>query len=261
MLTIDNMYGHGFDRAQVSRLEALGFSIRPQLTTFLGTQLCRFVDFPHGPSLELIEVEDDRAYQDFVPAGMAPYCPGISLELPRDSPATLADYEIEFRQLHPYVLHVNYDGSVNPPQPGWNYLNFAIPVVQNTFIWLTGYDEPRPAPIQGSVQPNGVEGVAGLVFDLGVENLKGLRYLLHEPFVDGTLPASGGLTVWSTRALDDFPALAEKTFPLVAIILKAKTLDFFADRGDHVRRVTFRSQPAILIETNRLSWDLVITAG
>src|SRR3990172_13176093 len=135
MIAISNIYGHSFGARQLSQLETLGFTMRPQVSRYAGAQLCRFIDFERGPCLELIEVEDDQAYRDFLPDGMHAYCPGISLALPQAG--RLGDYEHEFRHLRPYRLHVNYDGSSGSPGPGWHYLNFAVPVVENTFIWLT----------------------------------------------------------------------------------------------------------------------------
>ena len=119
MLAISNIFGHDFDSHQLSRLETLGFRIRPQVSTYMGSQLCRFVDFEKGPCLEFIEVEDDKAYLDFVPDGMTPYCPGISLALFQESETTIGDYERELHHLLPYTLHVSYDGSADPARPGW----------------------------------------------------------------------------------------------------------------------------------------------
>ncbi len=79
MLTISNIYGHGFDQALCARMETLGFRMRPQVSTYMGTQLCRFIDFASGPALELIEVESEQAYLDFVPDGMGPTAPAFRL--------------------------------------------------------------------------------------------------------------------------------------------------------------------------------------
>ena len=258
MLVISNIYGHGFDCRQLSKLETLGFRIRPQGSTYMGSQICRFIDFEGGPCLELIEVEDDKEYLDFVPKGMIPYCPGISLILSEGSKTTISDFEREFQRLCPYALHVNYDGNTDPRGPGWNYLNFGIPVVTDTFIWLTELDAPRPVRDYDTDHPNAVKGIEGLVFDLEVESLKGLSQLVREDIMGGVLRI-GGLQVWSKRAVDDFPDLHDKVFPLVAIILKAESLDYFAAPVGGAREASFMSRPAIHVETSKLSWDLLIT--
>lgn len=257
MLAISNVYGHGFDGRQFSKLEGMGFRLRPQLSRYMGSQVCHFIDFEEGPCLEPIVVEDDQEYLDFVPEGMKPYCPGISLVLPEGTEATVGDYEREFRHLEPYNLHVNYDGSLEPGGPGWNYLNFKIPVVRDTFIWLTALDEPRPVRKYERVHPNGVTGLLGLVFDLEMEALQGLAHLAKGAFTDGALRI-GELKVWSRSAVEDFPALQPKAFPLVAIVLKTKNLDYFTTRAEHAREVSFMSHRAFLIETNRLCWDIVV---
>ena len=144
MLSIGSLYGHGFDRAQRAALEGVGFSLRPQASVYAGSQLCHFIDFSAGPALELIEVTDRSDYEAFVPAGMTPFCPGISLQVGDGSPAALNDYAREFASLEPYRLRVPYPGGTEPGAPGWHYLNFARPVVPGLFIWLTAIDEPKP---------------------------------------------------------------------------------------------------------------------
>ena len=110
MVSIGNLYGHGFDHGQRAELAGLGFSLRPQASVYAGSQLCHFLDFPSGPALELIEVTDRSDYESFVPAGMAPFCPGISLVVGDGSPAALDAYEREFAGLEPYRLRVPYQG-------------------------------------------------------------------------------------------------------------------------------------------------------
>ena len=258
MLTISNIYGHGFDRRQLSRLETLGFRIRPQISTYMGSQICRFIDFKEGPALELIEVEDEKAYLDFIPAGMKPYCPGISLALPEGSGKRIQDFEREFRQLRPYALHVNYDSSTDPNGPGWHYLNFEIPIVPDTFLWLTRFDEPRPVKHHDTHHPNAVGGIVGLVFDLETESLKVLSELVEEGHEKDVLKV-GSVAVWSRSTMDDFFSTRDKDFPLIAIVLKVESLDHFSTSMDGIREVSFMSRPAVHIETTRQSWDLLVT--
>jgi hypothetical protein len=86
-----------------------------------------------------------------------------------------------------------------------------------------------------------------------------LSHFVKGTFIDGVL-AVGDLAVWSNSAVDDFPTGRAKAFPLMTIVLKAKSLDYFAAGVDYAREVSFMSHPAILIETNRLSWALLVTA-
>ena len=255
MLSISNVYGHGFDAQQVSRLEKLGFNIRPQVSRYMGAQLCRFIDFERGPCLELIQVEDDRVYMDFLPDGMRAYCPGISLVVP--STETIGDFKARARHLRPYSLHVNYDGSSEALRPGWNYLNFGIPVVKDTFIWLTAYDEPRPIREHLTQHPNRVTEIAGLVFDLESEDLKELRQLNRGSLSEGSFQI-GGVSVWSKDVLSGVLDGQNKDFPLKAIVLRAENLNYFSSLKAHVQQVSFRLQLAIHIITIRTSWDLVI---
>lgn len=257
MLAVSNIYGHGFDSLQLARLEQLGFSLRPQAFRYMGAQVCRFIDFEQGPCLELIEVEDERAYVEFIPEGMRPYCPGISLAVAH--PELLKNYEREFPHLRPYRLHVNYDGSLDSPGPGWNYLNFGLPPVADTFIWLTGYDDPKPVRERISSQPNTVKGIAGMIFDLEIDRLNEFRQLVKSGLADGPFEING-LSVWSRDMLVEALPGHDKLFPLRAIILRAEKLDYFAALPEQARPCSFMGRPAVHFATNKRSWDLVITA-
>ena len=176
MLAVSHIFGHGFDRRQLARLEELGFELRPEARSFSGAQICRFIDFTEGPGLEIIEVEDTDVYLESAPEGMIPYCPGVSLTVPGEPSVAIEEYSLAFRVFEPYALHVNYDASTSGDGPGWNYLNFAKPVVQGTFVWLTFFDEPKPQRYAAGVKshPNTVRGVSGMVFDLEPRSLNGL---------------------------------------------------------------------------------------
>lgn len=259
-MPISNVYGHGFGSCEASRVEALGFRIRPEVSKYMGAQVCRFIDFERGPCLELIEVEDDQAYLDFLPEGMVAYCPGISLTV--SGTGAFKDYELEFRHLRPYTLHVNYDGSSGPAGPGWTYLNFGVPVVAGTFLWLTAYDEPRPVRERILTHPNTVKGIEGLVFALDAGGLKELGHLAGAEVAGGAF-AIDSVKVWSedaARLLATDRNERDKVFPLTAMVLRAENLDYFSAHPEGTRACSFLSRPAVRIPTNRRSWDLVVVA-
>ncbi|MBI4901467.1 MAG: hypothetical protein HY829_13460 [Actinobacteria bacterium] len=254
MLTIGNIYGHGFDRSQLARLEALGFVFRPEASTYMGSQVCHFLDFPVGPSLELVEVTDQPDYESFVPPGMEPYCPGISLVVDGGSPAAFDAYERDFATLGPYRLHVPYRAGTGSEAPGWHYLNFARPVVPGTFVWLTAFDESKPIPATRTRHANGVRAISGLVFDLDCAGLASLSRLAGQPLVSGELQI-GDVAVTAVEA-----GATGRQFPLRAVVLKADNLDGFAPdlrSDDAPARVMGRATRCI--ETNPSSWDLWIT--
>jgi hypothetical protein len=255
---ISNLYGHGFDRTQLSKLEKFGFSIRPEASEYMGSQICRFIDFAEGPSLELIEVTREKDYLAFVPKGMKPFCPGISLLIEEDSESTIEDYEQRFSHLHPYTLHVNYDGSTAPRKPGWNYLNFETPIVTDTFIWLTKLDSPKPTRRKITFHPNGVKGLSGIVVNLPSEELRTLAQVVNKPIVDGSLDING-IRVWSGNASNYLPEKGDKRFPLQAVVLKTDNRGFeYLSKIEGAKQISFMAQPAISIETNRKSWDVLI---
>lgn len=254
MLTISNLYGHGFDRAQLDRLERLGFSLRPEVSTYAGSQRCLFLDFAEGPALELIEVTDRADYESFVPAGMEPYCPGISLVADDGSPSDLDAYEREFADHEPYRLHVPYRAEDGPDGPGWHYLNFGRPLVAGTFVWLTAFDQPRPTAARDTAHTNGARGVVGLVFELGAEELQSLSRLVGRPLVDSTLTI-GGVSVIPADA-----GAPRRLFPLRAVVLRADSLDAFQAHAPSAAETSVMGRAALRIETNPTAWDILVTA-
>ncbi len=257
MIEIGNIFGHGFEEHDVARLERLGFAIRPGFQRFAGAQVVRFIDFARGPSLELERVVDAKAYAGFVPEGMVPYCPGVNLVLTSDSPASLEDYARTFSERHPYRLHVNYDGSSDGDKPGWNYLNFGVPLVRDTFIWLTTHDDPRPARPMAVVHANRVLGVRGLWFNLGTDALESLAALVGGTVTDGTLEIAG-VQLWSREARPEIPDLSGKRFPLALLVLETDDVKPSEPGAEGTEKTRFESRPALRVRTNPLSWDLLL---
>jgi hypothetical protein len=257
MLTISNIYGHGYDEAQIERLRSLGFEFRDTVSRFAGSQLLRFIDFPVWPSLEFIEVENESEYFDFLPKGMVPYCPGISLFIHQSSSKGIGDFQQAYQEWGPNLVHVNYDGSDEPDKPGWNYLNFDVPLVRDTFIYLAKPDDPKPVGKVGTNHPNTAKQVSGLVFDLDERDLVKLADLAGVEMVKGGMDLDGVQT-WSSNALAGNIRIPEKKFPLVAIVIKAESIDFFRDK-EEAKIFEYLSKPAAYIESTALSWDLIVT--
>ncbi len=251
-VTIGNIYGHGFDAPQVAALEAAGFAVRPEASVYAGSQLCRFLDFGSGPSLELIEVTDRTDYESFVPAGMTPYCPGISLLVGQGSSSALDDVAREFEELHPYRLAVPYEGATGP---GWHYLNFAVPVLAGAFVWLTALDEPRPPVERTTTHPNGVHGVIGLVFSCDDADLTLLARLAGLPSDARPLDIGGVAVVASGAA-----GAGAGRFPLTSLVLEADSLDGFPAGLASAVATGVLGRPAVRLETNPDAFDLWITA-
>jgi hypothetical protein len=258
MLKIGNIYAHGFNDQHVEKLQLMGFSIRPQVSRFAGSQVLRFIDFPELPSLEFIEVENERDYLAFLPKGMVPYCPGINLVLSKSAPTGLKGYQSKFKAWGPYSLHVNYDGSDDPGKPGWNYLNFEIPVVQDTFLWLTEREEPQPSRNMVATHPNKVNRVTGLVFDIEQDELLDLSQLVGVESVEGALEIDA-VKIFSRNAFDCSKKIANKEFPLIAVVVKAERLNNSRAIDNELEEIHCFSKPSVYISTNELSWDLIVT--
>jgi hypothetical protein len=258
MIEIGNIYGHGINDQQIERLQSLGFSFRPGVSWYAGSQKLRFIDFIEGPSLELIEVEDEKDYFDFLPVGMVPHCPGINLVLSKNATMGLKDFQDNFEDWGPYSLHVNYDGSDDPGKPGWNYLNFEVPVVRDTFIWLTEREEPQPERNLVTDHPNQANCVTGLVFDLEEEKLLDLARLVEADIVEGGFEIAG-VRIISREAFECSKKIAGKKFPLIAVIVETESLRYFHDLEDVAEEILCSSKPSLYIPLNEMSWVLIIT--
>ncbi len=258
MLTVGNVYGHGFDVAEVHRLERVGFSLRPEIGHYAGSQILRFIDFERGPPLEFVELGNAKEYEAFVPKGMSPYSPGVNLLLPPGSPGAITHFREEFTNLRPYSHHVNYDGSSDPGKPGWAYLNFEVPVLPGIFLWLTHREEPQPVTERSAKHANGATGVRGLLLDVEAKELTMLAHLVGGNVTRGILEV-GGLSFWTRGSVTDAPAIRGKRFPLAAVVVEANGLDTQLAERQGARQVSFLGQPAAQVSTNPLSWDLLLT--
>lgn len=257
MLVIGNVFGHGFSKAQIEAIERAGFALRPTPSRYAGSQLCRFIDFQEGPALELIEVEDPKVYLDFVPNGMKPYEPGVNLVVPEWTDRDLEEFDRRHAMFDPYRIHVAYDGSDDPAKPGWNYLNFATPLLPGVFVWVTKLDQPEPRRPLVPRHPNAARGVSGLVFDGTPDSLRYLARVAEAEPVNGSVVIEG-VTLWPKTALEDVPRIRGKCFPLLAVVLETADLSAVPREIREARTASFDRRPAVHLATNDLSWDVLI---
>jgi hypothetical protein len=256
MLRIGSLYAHGYSSEELDRIQRLGFSLRPAPSAYAGAQSLRFIDFADGPALELIHVLDQRAYADFVPPGMAPHCPGISVVVDSGPSAMLDDYQAAHRAWKPYCLHVDNEGGSDAATPGTDYLNFEKPLVEKTFIYLTEFQNPAPERPSPPTHPNAATHVSGLVFDLPGQALAPLFNLFGQNPSDGT-PALGDLSIHTEVHVPDEIRKRNKPFPLVAVVVATRADE--ARPGQEVSAIRWLGKQARLAEMNPLSWDLILT--
>ncbi|MEM8858934.1 MAG: hypothetical protein AAGD96_11470 [Chloroflexota bacterium] len=257
MISISNIYGHGFSELEVEKLRSLGFLFRDQVSRFAGSQLLHFIDFPQGPSLEFIEVEDESDYFEFLPKGMIPYCPGISLLISHNALKSVSDFQQAHQVWSPYLVHAMNDESDDLNKPSWSHLNFSVPVVQDTFIYLSKPDAPEPVANVLVDHPNSVKQVVELIFNLGEAGIAKLAHLTGSEIIEGSVEIAG-IQARSLNALVGKIKPLEKPFPLVLIVLKTESIDFFLGK-EGVKLIDFCSKPAAYIQTTSLSWDLIVT--
>jgi hypothetical protein len=257
MLSISNFYAHGYDPTQVEALRRLGFKFRQPTSTFAGSQILYFVDFTRGPALEFIQVEDEGEYQDFLPEGMVAYCPGISLLLPEDSEKSLRDFQVSMQEWEPNIKYVNDEGGDDPVKPGWSYLNFAEPIIRDTFIYLSSRIGLKHDQTVITDHPNRVTGVTDMIFDLDDTDLAKLAKLTQTELAEGVIEVEG-VRIGSRRIWKGSIDLPQKQFPLAAIVLQAGNLDTFLGQ-EGVNLIDFHGKPAAHIQMNELSWDLIVT--
>jgi hypothetical protein len=208
--------------------------------------------------LELILVEDETEYSAFLPRGMIPFCPGINLIPSNDPSKGLESLQNEFKAWGPYSMHMNYDGREEPGKPGWNYLNFEKPIVRDTFIWLTEAEEPKPRLPKATEHPNKVNRVIGLTLNIEEDELLAFARLIGMEIGRGILDIDG-VKVYSRKSFQCSKELPNKKFPLSNIILRADRVDSLQAADGLVDDIFCFSKPARYIQTNELSWDLIVT--
>jgi hypothetical protein len=256
-LHLGTLYAHGYPPGEIRALRRLGFALRSGSATYAGAQKLRFIDLARPPALELIEVMDGRAYSAFVPAGMVPYAPGISLNVDGVTADALTPFERRMAAWNPYRLRVPYRGE-EAGGPGWNYLNFASPLAADTFIYLTQREEPSPKPPPPQRHPNSASAVASLVFDLPVDALRGLETLTGRSFADGILRI-GHVSVYARSHLPVGLDRTGKRFALAAVVVRLDGAPANLRHDERCRPIRWHDGETILVRMNPASWDLILT--
>jgi hypothetical protein len=257
-LNLNNIFGHGYQEQDLEMFRNAGFIFRAGPASYAGAQQLHFIDFLSGPCLELIEVADPAVYESFTPPGMIPYAPGLNFGVPEGHPGAIQDFERIFAEWEPYLLHENYEGGQEEHQPGWNYLNFKHTVVPGTFTWITEFDQPYPASHPRTTHPNGVQGIAGLVFDLDPEELEDLEKLTAQPVREGVLDQNE-MPVYCRGGIELDPPPSGKQFPLTAVLLQGSDPGLFEDLDLNLQKLKVNGQPALRLETPARSWEVIIT--
>jgi hypothetical protein len=256
MPSIGSLYAHGYSQDRMEFIQSLGFSLRPESSVFAGSQVLRFLDFSRPPALEFIRVEDENAYREFLPPGMTPYSPGISIVIDPNSKPALPDYADALREWKPYQIHFDNEGGSDPAKPGTDYLNFAIPLLEKTFIYLSqSQDAGREHPVP-PLHANTALRVTGLVFDLPEKSLMPLSSLFKMDPAEVNA-AWGGVNIFDERYVTAELRRRKKLFPLAAVIVETGTLTPHSGRG--TRLIRWRGKPSALVETNPMSWDIILT--
>ena len=98
-----------------------------------------------------------------------------------------------------------------------------------------------------------MHGVIGLLFDLRPATWTICRDW-SAPITDGTLRV-GDVTIAATSA-----GGPSRQFPLRAVVLQAQSLDIVREHAPTAEETSVMGRPALRIETNPLTWDLLITA-
>lgn len=258
MLVIGNIYGHGFGRDEAAAIERAGFAVRAQPSRRAGGTVSRFVDFEEGPALELVEVDNPRAYLDAVPDGMMPYAPGVSLIVPSWAERDLSDFARRHAVFRPYPTHAAYDGSGDTSSPGWNHLNFATPLIPGVFAWLTQLDDPQPRKPAAPRHPNGAVGVRGIIVEGKAGCLRNLARVAEVEVMNDSVTIEG-VTLWPSASLEDVPRISGKAFPLLAVVIDLPDLNSVPRDVREGHTTSFDARPAVRIPTNDLAWDLVLT--
>ncbi len=214
-------------------LAKLGFTLGANTTDHPGTQTCRFVYFRGRSNVrdpvyaEYCMVADEAAFDATYEADVPRWIrrgPAVSFAVS----SNLAQFTTELRDAHPdlelELSHRNYDWKENkdPNAPGWNFLHFAEPLLDQTDVWLTEY-EPRPDPQkreESEVHANTTRHILGFVhLSDGVAGEMPITQLPGVEEQQGVVVFNDGTKIWILQAnRKEHPAFREKEFALAAIV-------------------------------------------
>lgn len=90
--------------------------------------------------------------------------------------------------------------------------------------------------VLAAAQPNGVQGLWGFVFDLESDEVLEFERLAGRSFEAGVVEFAG-LRVRLKGAIGDSLDVGEKAFPLIAVVLKAESLDAFEGVAKRIRQL------------------------
>ena len=278
-LLFDHCYQKITEFSDFERFESLGFTLCSGSAEHPYSLLSRVLFFGspeiaiNGPihCLEFCwirDLEGELAYArkaDPAAGERDLFMPGFSLRSPTSLEACAASKQAQWAALGPRAVHRNYDWTDGGDErrPGWNFLQFDVPVLPGVEVWLTEYEaSPRreQARIDRLAQPkhrNGVDAFRGFVFDVDDQAKGTLSMLTDSTWRDGVLTLHDGMEIFAQRERPEFAGLfASKTSPFKAVIMECPSLAHFCE----VSRLQPLDGLAMvrIASTHPESWDILV---
>lgn len=195
---IDHCYNIDQNHKFLKKLEKIGFTLDKNMMEHPGKAYCRFIMF-RG------ENPRKRFYLEFVSIGKGGSqisTPGLSL-----------GYETKLSKFHKTInkefpakyWHKNFEWKINNEDhlPGWNFIEFKKPIIQNINTWFTEYETSykRQKPVFPR-HKNLVKSLHGLVLSLSPKSKKNLEFLLGVK-INNKITLKDGITIYINRSKTD----------------------------------------------------------
>jgi hypothetical protein len=247
-----------------------GFSLSSDMTEHPGRQLCRFIRFNRSALstlsrpqyLEFVELADFEALRSTYPKDTTEDVlrePGFSLAADKRLEEVYRFNFAAFEKFQPTYSHKNYAWKHDDKSelPGWNFLEFAKPIVNGMNVWCTEY-EPNPnRQVAQKVEPhaNTANQIRGFIWNVSPHEAAAFAQLSDSQVVDNKMNLADGSTIFLDQ---NFGGANKKQTSFSAVILGCSDWDMFCREAKPDKIIDWQNQKAAVIEFGPTGWDIVV---
>ncbi len=190
----DHCYRKILDEEIYFSLGNRGFLVSDRTVEHEDQQISRFIKFPKRfasptpPRYQYLEFTVQPLVNDKEQASDRQ--PGFSLGFTADLLGFARDNAKVIAELSGEYSHKNYDWQNSTDRrPGWNFITFMKPLIENIYVWATEYEKRPgipPAEIP-PIHPNGVDHFLGVLWQVDATEIQALNKICNGNFSDGCL--------------------------------------------------------------------------
>jgi len=265
--------------AAYKKFETLGFSLNPDPVIHPGRLRCQFLHFlsPSGTLVyleflfrdEALALDADKPEDPMTHAGFA-------LKVAKDLRQVFDEYQKDLPTLNPKFEHRNYDIKADAKLmlPGWNFLTFENPPIQDIEVWLIEY-EPVPGRTEAELvsvrekfrkmteHPNTARRILGFLWKSPEEKeLEAFASVSRSLASRRELALEGGTTLRFIQESDPlFNLFRSKQNTFLAVIIGVDSLQTFIESVGAEDVLEIFGRMAVRVKLDDSSWDIIAVDG